>query len=57
MDSFYLKLGIDSGPEIRRAQNLCSLEERPGIGYVFMHLTFERSGLSLRRKKQFTKFS
>ena len=36
---------------------MCSLEERPGIGYVFIHLTFERSGLGLRRKKHFAEFS
>ena len=36
---------------------MCSLEERPGIGYVFIHLTFEGSGLGLRRKKHFAEFS
>ena len=36
---------------------MCSLKERPGIGYVFIHLTFERSGLGLRRKKHFAEFS
>ena len=36
---------------------MCSLEERPGIGYIFIHLTFERSGLGLRRKKHFAEFS
>ena len=36
---------------------MCSLEERPGIGYVFIHFTFEGSGLGLRRKKHFAEFS
>ena len=36
---------------------MCSVEERPGIGYIFIHLTFEGSGLGLRRKKHFAEFS
>ena len=37
---------------------MCFLEERPRIGYVFLHLTFERIGLGLRRKKKhFAEFS
>ena len=35
---------------------MCSLEERPGIGYVSIHLTFERSGLGLRRKNTLPSF-